>query len=403
VGLRCLGSLALLAIGTVSPLWAQSTPSDDPADDAVQIQVVGSQDRYAPVTLSARELDIRDVLTMLSRSRGLNIVATDEVRGLVTLELHGVPFQEALRAVVAVAGFEVSKKGDIWFVYRPEGEDPALSVTRETRSFRLDYAQAEDLISVVEEILSPIGSAISYPPLRTIVVEDRPLVLDRIRAVLAALDSPPRQVVIEAQIIEAQLSKDWRFGIDWSHVFSSAKGSGEILVDGFAAPPGSGEGMFVTWAGDDFMASLEAVEGISNLQVLAAPRLLAIDGSDASIMIGGQLGFYVTRTIENQVLQSVEFLDTGTQLIVTPTIAGDGYIQMRIHPELSDGVVEQGLPSKTTAQVTSNVLVRDGDTLLIGGIIREREETTRKGIPLLVRLPLIGGLFGKTVRQVQRS
>lgn len=357
----------------------------------------------APITLSANDLELAEILSMFARSRGLNIVAGESILGRISIELHDVPFEEGLRAVVAMAGYEITRKGDIYFVHRPSGPDPAGSIMNETRTFRLDYAKSPDLLPVIQALLSPLGRALSYPPLRALVVEDRPTVLERVATVVASLDTPPRQVVIEAQILEARLSHDMRFGIDWSLVFSHGDGAGNVTVEGFAGPSTSGEGFFLTWGEGDFTAALEALESVNELNTLAKPRILAVDGSDAEIIIGGQLGFPVVTTVENTVLQSVEFLDVGTQLTVTPTIAADGYVLMRIHPELSDGVVQNGLPSKTTTQVSSEVLIRDGHTLLIGGLIRERTETDRRGIPILNRIPIIGGLFGKTVQTVDRS
>ena len=115
--------------------------------------------------------------------------------------------------------------------------------------------------------------------------------------------------------------------------------------------------MFVAWGKGDFQSALETIEGIDELNTLATPRLLAVDG----------------------------------------------HILMKVHPELSDGVVTEGLPSKTTAEVTTEVLIKNGDTLFIGGLIRERTEEIRRGIPLLVRIPLLGALFGKTTYVTSKS
>jgi len=364
---------------------------------------VSSLDEREPVTLSVDDMEVRDVLAMLSGSRPLNLVCGEEVSGRVSIQLHEVPFESALRAVVAMAGFEITHRGDIYFIRRDGDRDPRDTLLREARTFRLDYASPDQILGVVQPSLSPLGHAVAYPPLRSLVIEDRPEILDRLGEVIRTLDAPPRQVLIEAQILEAQLSDDMRFGIDWSLVFSHGEGSGAIDVTGFASPAGGTQGMFVSWAEGDFLANLESFEGIERVQTLAAPRLLAIDGAEAEIIIGGQLGFSVLTTVDNTVIQSVEFLDTGAQLRIRPTIAGDGFVLMKIHPELSDGAIEEGLPSKNTAQVSTEVLVRDGHTLLIGGLIREREEHTRKGIPLLVRLPLLGHLFGRTTTSTQRS
>lgn len=358
----------------------------------------------APVTLSVQDVDVKDVLSMLSRSRGLNIICEDGVSGAVSIDVRDVPFKEALRAVVTMAGFDVSLRGNIYFVHRPEDAGAASPFFRDVRTFRLDYAKPGDIESVVKDLLSPGGKVLSYGPLRTVVVDDRPDVIMRLEPIIRSLDTPPRQVMIEARILEARLAKDMRFGIDWSLVFSGGKGDGVVDVQGFSrSPAGGGDGIFVTWGEGDFRGALEALQGIDELSTLAAPRLLAVDGAEARIIIGGQLGFFVVTTVDNTVIQSVQFLDTGAQLRITPTIAGDGNVLMRIHPELSDGVIQEGLPSKTTTEVITDVLVRNGDTLLIGGLIREREESSRRGVPLLVRIPLVGRLFGRTVNSVSRS
>ena len=357
-----------------------------------------------PVTLSAQDLDIREVLNMLSRSRGLNIVSSGEVTGPVSIQLNRVPFEDALDAVVAIAGYEVTRRGDIYYVRRPPGGDPSAAILRQVRTFRLGHTSPEQLMPAIESLLSPIGRVTPYPPLRALVVEDRPEALARIGAVVAELDVAPRQVLIEARILEVRLARDCRFGIDWSLLFKNGAGEGSLDLEGMAAKAGSGsQGFFLSWGEGDFTAAIENLAGVDELRTLAAPQVVAVDGTEAEIMIGGQLGFLVVTTVENTILQSVEFLDTGAQLRLTPQISGDGFVRMVIHPEISNGAVENGLPSKTTTEVTSDVLIEDGQTLFIGGLIQEREESSRTGIPLLVDIPVLGALFGRTTKNVQRS
>jgi type II secretory pathway component GspD/PulD (secretin) len=358
----------------------------------------------APVTVSVQDIDITELLQMFSKSRGLNIVCGEDVSGRVSLELRDVPFDQALDSAVSMAGCQAVKRGDIYFVNRIAREDPNDGVLKEVRTFRLDYAPVTEIQTVVTQMLSRAGRVTNYPPLRSVVVEDRPDVLERVASVIAQLDRPPRQVLIEAKIIEARLARDMIYGIDWSLLFSSKDGSGSFSGEGFTTPAQvRKDGVFVTWGTADFQATLESIEGIDELNTLAAPRLLAVDGTEAEIIIGGELGFSVVTTLDNSVIQSVEFLDVGAQLRITPTIADDGYVLMKIHPELSDGVIDEGLPSKTTAEVTTNVLIKDGQTLFIGGLIRERSEQIRRGIPLLVRIPLLGMLFGKTSYSTSKS
>ncbi len=358
----------------------------------------------APVTLSATGLDLNELLTMLSRSRNINIVCHGDVSGPVSIDLHDVPFFQALKSVVAIAGFEVVRKDNIYFVRAPQGESGGLSAINETKTFRLDYAKTSDILPVIQELLSSDGKAIAYPPIRSIVVEDNSEVLEQIEILLQSLDVAPRQVFIEARVLEARLSDDMSFGIDWTLLFTTDEGNGETQTSGMASDPtGGNPGLYVSWGAVDFTSKIEATAGVEELSTISAPRLLATDGAEAEIIIGGQLGFMVLTTVENAVMQSVEFLDTGAQLKLTPTITGNGFIMMDIHPELSDGVVESGVPAKTTTQVSSNVLVADGETIFIGGLIREREEESRKGIPLLMDIPLLGAFFGRTVKSVQKE
>jgi type II secretory pathway component GspD/PulD (secretin) len=390
-----------LALGTTGfAALANEEPEMETTGDAAGAVTA----EVAPVTLSVRDMEINELLSMFSSSRKINIVSSEDVTGRVSIELHDVPFEKALNSIIAMVGCQVVHRDNIYFVHAIAGDDPGESLLKDVRTYRLDYAPVGEIQTVVTQILSRVGRVTNYPPLRTIVVEDRPDVLDRVGQVIEDLDRAPRQVLIEANIIEARLSRDMTFGIDWSLLFSPGEGSGTFRGDGFTTPPTvRTDGIFVAWGKGDFQATLETIEGIDELNTLANPRLLAVDGTEAEIISGGQLGFSVVTTVDNTVIQSVEFLDIGAQLRITPTITADGYILMKIHPELSDGVVEEGLPSKTTAEVTTEVLVKNGDTLFIGGLIRERTEEIRRGIPLLVRIPLLGALFGKTIHTTIKS
>ncbi len=356
----------------------------------------------SPVTLSVENVEITEVLSLLAGSRGLNIVCEGDVSGKVSLDLHAVPFAEALHAAVGMAGYEAIRRGNIYFVRRADGDKDGR-VFSESRTYRLDYADPEQVKKVLDEMLTSAGKAVAYAPLRALVVQDRSDVLDKIGEVIGTIDRAPRQVLIEAEIIEVHLTDDTQFGVDWS-VIHDGTAYGQIDLQGFAQPAaGGGQGFFGRWEKDEVISFLETMEGVEDLSTLAAPKVLAVDGADAEIIIGGQLGFSLVTTVENTVIQSVEFLDTGAQLRITPTITSDSQVLMEIHPELSDGVIQNGLPSKSTTQVSSHVLVPDGQTLFIGGLIRERDELVRKGVPILVRVPILGALFGRTSHATKKS
>jgi type IV pilus assembly protein PilQ len=379
-------------------------PTPDETPEPEETDPNAGQPSIKPVTLSVQDMEVEEILAMFSRSRAINIISENGVSGRVSIELHEVPFHQALEAVASMVGAQVIQRGNIFFVRKVIDEEERKGLLNEVRSYRLDYAPASEIEEVVKSLLTKSGKVSTYSPLRTVVVEDRPDVLRRLDSVIGALDVAPRQVLIEAQIIEARISEDLSFGVDWSLLFSPGVGTGIVGVEGFTTPSEFvQEGFFISYGEGDFEAAIESVEGIDELNTLTSPRLLAVDGTQAEIIIGGELGFSVVTTVDNTVIQSVEFLDVGAQLRITPTIAGDGYVLMKIHPEMSDGVIQEGLPSKTTAEVTTEVLIKDGHTLFIGGLIREREEAIRTGIPFLRRIPVLGALFGKTTLSKGKS
>src|SRR5690606_22423310 len=110
-------------------------------------------------------------------------------------------------------------------------------------------------------------------------------------------------------------------------------------------------------------------------------------------LVGREDGYLTTTTTDTTTVQTVQFLRTGTRLVFRPYIGDDGYIRLEVHPEDSDGQVVAGLPSKTTTEVTTNVLVKDGHTVVIGGLFRESDSRTRSQVPGLGELPIVGALF----------
>lgn len=394
-----------LAVESDSPAIPDGSPAAADADEQIDSTVAAPpEDPFRPVTLSARDLDIRDVLSMFSRSRGLNIISGGDIVGKVSIDLKDVPFDQALQAIVGMAGFQATKRGGIYYVRRPSGEEGKGSFLKGVRTYRFNYAVPDQVKPVIDEMLSPDGSTSIYLPLRSLVVEDWPEVLDRVDAVVDELDRPPRQVIIEARLIEVRMSEDMRTGIDWKALFANEDGSGSASLEGFTSGSGTGsKGLFLSWGSHDFNTLIQSLEGVEDLNTLAAPKLMTVDGASAEIIIGEQLGFRVVTTVENVVMESVQFLDTGIKMIIAPTITDDGYILMRVQPELSSGQVEEGLPSKTTAQVSTNVLIKDGQTLLIGGLIQERDETSQSGIPGLRSIPLLGWFFGEKSVKTSRT
>jgi type IV pilus assembly protein PilQ len=211
-------------------------------------------------------------------------------------------------------------------------------------------------------------------------------------------------VLIGARVLEVRLDNESSLGVDWASIFGAGEATVDLSTSGFSLTPESGShGVFATIGSRDVTAFLDALREVVDFEALSAPQVLVLEGKEAEIIVGGKLGFYITTTTQTSTIQSVEFLDIGSLLTLTPIISDDGHIQMKIHPKVSDGVVENGLPSETTTEVTTQVLVADGETLFIGGLIRRRAQDSHSGVPLLGQIPYLGSLFGRHGDTAQRT
>lgn len=274
----------------------------------------------------------------------------------------------------------------------------------EVRTYKLNYVDMDEILINVKEIVSPTAMVTIYKPEKTLIIEDIPMHLDRVEQVLKKVDVPPRQVLIEAKILEVQLTDDMALGVDWNLAYDHFETSGNLLTQGFALRKNSGaQGLFFESVSDNFSAFLDALETTSKVNTLSTPKLIAISGKKAEIIVGGKLGYYVTTTTNTATLQSVEFLETGTLLVLTPHIMDDGNIIMEVHPEVSDGTVTLGLPSESTTELTTTLIAEDGGTIFLGGLIKDRKEDLRDQVPGLGCLPLFGTLFGRTYNATQKT
>ncbi len=147
-------------------------------------------------------------------------------------------------------------------------------------------------------------------------------------------------------------------------------------------------------------AFITALESVTDITVLASPKILALNKQMGTVFIGQKIGYRDRTTISDTgqaTVGEVKFLDTGTKLSFRPYIANDGYIRMDIYPKDSSGAVDsEGIPTETTAELTANIMLKDGQTVVIGGLFRDAVTTTRSQIPLLGDLPLLGALFRGT-------
>ena len=363
------------------------------------------------ITISFKDADLRDVVKILAGEGGYNVVVGNDVTGKVTYDLHNVTIQDALEAALKINGYGIEKMGEIIFI-KPASQlttqdsptQPAFTPHRQIRSFKLHYINASDIAASIKEYSSTNGKVTVNISNNLIVVEDLVENLNRIETVLDNMDVVPKQVLIEAKILEIRLSDDLQLGVDWSKVVTEGDSTFTIEGSNFFNPATTGApGLYFNIDTPSFKMFLDTLQQKGDLKTLATPRLVTLDNKEAQIIIGGRLGYRVTTTANQVTTEDVEFLEIGTMLKITPRIGNDGNILLTIYPKVSDGVVTQGLPSETTTEVTTQVAVRDGESIFIGGLIRDRKEKVDKQIPLLGRIPILGYLFKRKTENLSRT
>ncbi|HBC58626.1 MAG TPA: hypothetical protein DCZ03_15815 [Gammaproteobacteria bacterium] len=346
------------------------------------------------ISLSLRGLEIAEVMDMLSRKAKVNILLGKNVEGQVSVNLFDVTVEDAIEAIASAAGYSLERRGNNYFIVpREELGRYATSDDLITKTFRVHYIDLEDenFENFLEPYLSGYGKGTIIPSKGLITVRDLPEFVDVVESILDELDRQPKQLVIEAKILEVTLDDSEAYGIDWRKLFSADGGEGSFGVN-----PQIGldvSGLFFDYVGPNVEIALENLSSMGRVRTLSTPKLRALENEEAKVIIGDRIGYRVTTTINQVTTESIEFLESGVILSVTPTVDLQNKILLDIHPEVSTGTINDGIPSQTATEVTTQLVVNDGQTVFMGGLIKQRLSEGKNGIPVLQDLPLLGRLF----------
>jgi type II secretory pathway component GspD/PulD (secretin) len=351
-------------------------------------------------TLNQRDVPIAEAMDMLSRQTRVNILLSREVTGTVSFNLYDVTVDEAIRSIASAAGYAVERVGDAYFVIgREEAKQYSQGGVTTARAFNVQYAAPDEVLNLLTPYLSGYGKITALPERRMIVVEDTAPFLSRIQAILQQVDRRPNQVLIEARILEISLDDEESYGVDWQKVFPSNDGEGTIGTRGLNAVAGSAtRGFFLEVLNSDVTAALSLLSEQGRVRTLSTPQLLAVENQEASVIVGDRQGYRVTTTINQVTTESIEFLESGVILRVTPTVDSMGRILLDIHPEVSTGTIVDGVPAQSTTEVTTQLLVPSGKTVFIGGLMKHTLAERNQGVPGLKRVPVLRRLFSNDLR-----
>jgi len=358
------------------------------------------------ISLTVRDGSLRHTIAMIAEAQGLNIVFAAPADIGITASLEGVPWQQALDSLLAASGYAWTSSDGIIFVVSLEAANYMApgSGGRQSRVFELDFTSAIDVDQAAKGLLSPGGASWvlesstsdNRRSREAIVVFDFPTHLHRIQDLISQIDQPPRQVLIEANILQVNLTDECRNGVNFESITSFRGNEISLSTIGLANTTAS-SAFFLQTTGSALTNLVEILKTTTDAKTLASPRLLVVSGQQARIQVGEQLGFRITTTTQTSSLESVQFLDVGVVLTVEPRVTRDGRVLMRINPKVSTGQVDPntGLPAEETTEVETDIFLDDGQGMVIGGLIQEQDSIVQSKIPWIGDLPYVGVLFQK--------
>lgn len=357
------------------------------------------------ISLVAREAPLNEVLGGLALQQGVNIVTGEDVTGKISVTLRDVTFEDALTSITAIGGFSWSAQNNIIYVTNLTSENRAAPIAqgRVVQVFPLNFVAATDVEAVAKGLISPAGQIFSTQSSDkdnrktrdVIVVEDLPAYVARVADYIGQVDHPPRQVMIEAHVLQVELTDDLKHGINWQGI--ARIGSGQLTLNTLGLAAAAAPTSTFTFNGSDLTSLVEFLETTTDAKTLAQPKVMVLNGQQARVQIGQRYGYLVTTTTQTSTLQNVNFLDVGVLLTVKPQIADDQHVLLTVKPEVSDGSINpaNNLPQQNTTEVETTVMLADGQGIVIGGLIKEQDIEKQSKVPLLGDMWLMGRLFQK--------
>lgn len=485
--------VSLICVGFLSaPIDAQESSDSASADRSVQVAQISPLPILEAqlISLDFKEVEIQTVLQALARKAKVNIVTGKEVTGSVTIHLADVTWEQALEAVIKMSGYAYEKDNNVILVSTLEDLKVRRAAMKElvdiepvtTRVIQLRYLDAGDAKRFLEPQLSPQGK-ISVLEMtgqkgwgfgtgkagqeseterkrqtressrsKSLVITDTPSTIDRLEKILTRIDVSPKQILIEARIMEVSrdllrdLGLEVGTGANSTNLSSSAgfvsgtssrtfntqslaKTSGDdratfggSLLNQFLSPSifvpkttslsaaNTGLSLILRQLrGTQFEILLKALEEDVRTNTLSAPHVLTLSGQEARVLIGEKypiLNTQVSGTSTSVTTTTLDYYQNiGIELFVVPQVSGDREVNMIIHPVISSrtGTVgSNAYPILNTREAETQILIQDGDTIVIGGLLKDALAKSRVGIPFLGKLPFLGPLFSRSTTDIEK-
>lgn len=414
----------LINIYIFSPLWAQGeieapilvgetvnetgTLSKEPTLDEEGALPVQDENGTPLLDIDYRDVDIKEVARAFSEISGVNIIVSDEARAMVTLKMSNVDWRTAFEVILDTYNLSYIEKENFIVVTTVERRRmQEESGTLETQILRLNFVDVAEIKKTFESILSSRGRINVDARTNSLIVMD---IRDRVKLIedlSMQLDIRTPQVLIETMVIDVKLTNAFKWGVVETldqHVRNPDNTEGTRKWAADSSILNVSNAATFNWSktifrNADLNTTIQAIITETESEILANPRIVTLDNLSAEIDIVTQTPYSeVTETSGGGTLTGTSFLDIGIKLTVTPHITKDGFISMEVEIEYSADTGADpigGVPIVDQRKASTNVLVKDGETIVMGGLRRRDVSDSVAKIPILGDIPLIGNLFRK--------
>ena len=364
----------------------------------------GDETKERLVTNMFYDTSIRQALVDIAAQTGVIIVPDMSVQGIVTCELKDVPLEKALEIIVAAGGYMVKKMDGYYLVGSPSPKGPNFQtfsvMSTVTSTIKLNYLKAEDAKNLLPEDFT--GYVKANKERNEVCITAPRGIAERILNDLKNADRPPRQVMLEAKMVELTAGVKEQLGVDWEWEWENPT-RGENIRSGMAAFDTANNAIQLGYATTaEFTKRLFLTLALlcenNSATIIANPRVTAMDGQKAEIKVTTEEYFKITTGPTSYAYATLQTIESGITLEMTPHIGTEGEITLEVSPEVSDvvGVGAEGLPKITRRRATTTVRVKDGGTVVIGGMVTSTMQDRVSKVPLLGDIPVLGHLFKST-------
>lgn len=364
------------------------------------------------INLNLTGASLKNTLELLTNRLNKNFLLDNAVSDrTINMVLNNITPMDAFNAILEANNLGYRElEGNVFFITNRDKLGRATIV----RHIPCRFATAEELGKILSSVVvSQSGTVIADTRTNTLIIKESPDVMQRIEKLIEELDKPVKQVFIQAAIVEISVTDDKEFGIEWLwRNLQYGDFEGEVQTEFELRPPRPlrregevtmplGNGLGVGIINANIEAVLHALHEENDLNLLSRPRVVTMDNQESVIEVGDQIPFKVLNEFG---ITSFEFKDATVQLLVRPHIIDDQYVRLDVSPkaDFQRGATADGTPIIATRRATTKVKVKNGQTLVIGGLMRDSNISTRSKVPILGSIPLIGTAFSnKKVTKVK--